>query len=404
MPSTYSPDLRIELIANGDQSGSWGNTTNTNLGTLIEDAISGTATVTTASANYALTAYNGIADESRCAAVVLNTSTGANFAVYVPPVTKLYAVKNNSAYVATVYCSTVLGNTTAAGTGVAIPAGKSMLLRSDGTNVVEQLSQVVGDFGIGGAASIVGALSVGGAASVTGNITVTGTGAFTGDVTVPTQTAGDSSTKAATTAFVGSAITTATAPLAPLASPALTGTPTAPTAAQGTNNTQIATTAFVQANGVPTAMVMPFASSTAPTGWLECNGNAVSRTTYAALFAIVGTTYGAGNGSTTFNLPDMRGNFMRGWDNGAGIDTGRAIGSTQESTGIPLGTAIGYPNSGQAPTGWGTGNINVEAALNSVSISPAGGGISTFGGVAPTNCSAYRIRPRNVAMMYCIKT
>jgi hypothetical protein len=191
MPSTYSPDLRIELIANGEQSGSWGNTTNTNLGTLIEDAIAGTATVTTPSANYALTAYNGVADESRCAAVVLNTSTGANFAVYVPPVTKLYVVKNNSAYVATVYCSTVLGNTTAAGTGVAIPAGKSVLLRSDSTNIIEQLNQVVGDFAVGGNAAIGGVL-------------------------------------------------TAT-------SPVFSGTPTAPTAAFGTNSTQIATTAFVQA-------------------------------------------------------------------------------------------------------------------------------------------------------------
>lgn len=142
MPSTYSPDLRIELIANGEQSGTWGTTTNVNLGTLIEDAISGLAAVSVASANQALTALNGAADESRCAAISLSTLTSAPFAVYVPPVTKLYVVKNTSAYVATVYCSTVIGNTTAAGTGVAIPAGKSVLLRADGTNVVEQLDHI----------------------------------------------------------------------------------------------------------------------------------------------------------------------------------------------------------------------------------------------------------------------
>jgi microcystin-dependent protein len=57
-----------------------------------------------------------------------------------------------------------------------------------------------------------------------------------------------------------------------------------------------------------------FAASTIPTGWLECNGAAVSRTTYSALFAVIGTTWGNGNGVTTFNLPETRGLFPRGWN------------------------------------------------------------------------------------------
>jgi hypothetical protein len=183
MPSTYSPDLRIELIANGEKSGTWGTITNDNLGVIIEDAISGLASVTTVSANQALTAQNGAVDQARCAALSLDTTTGADFAVYVPPVTKLYVVQNASSYTVTVYASTVLGNTTAAGTGVAIPTGKSVLLRCDGTNVVEQLNHVVGN------------LSVGGDFTVVGNATFT------------TQSPGDSTTKAATTAFVGAAIT-----------------------------------------------------------------------------------------------------------------------------------------------------------------------------------------------------
>jgi len=156
MPSTYSPDLRIELIANGEQSGTWGTTTNINLGTLIEDAIAGLASVSVTTANQALTALNGAADQARCAAVSLSTTTLANFAVYVPPVPKLYVIRNTSAYVATIYCSTVLGNTTAAGTGIAIPASKTVLLRSDGTNIVEQLNHVVGNFSVGGNVSITG--------------------------------------------------------------------------------------------------------------------------------------------------------------------------------------------------------------------------------------------------------
>ena len=189
MPSTYSPDLRIELIATGEQSGTWGITTNSNLGTVIEDAISALASVSVTSANQALTALNGASDQARCAAISLTTTTTANFAVYVPPVTKLYVVTNPSGYTATVYCSTVIGNTTAAGTGVAIPTGKSVLLRADGTNVVEQLNHFVNNMSFGG------------------NATVTGDFSVAGNATFVTQSPGDNTTKAATTAFVGAAIT-----------------------------------------------------------------------------------------------------------------------------------------------------------------------------------------------------
>jgi microcystin-dependent protein len=72
-----------------------------------------------------------------------------------------------------------------------------------------------------------------------------------------------------------------------------------------------------------------FAGPTAPAGYLKCNGQAVSRTTYAALFNAIGTRYGLGDGSNTFNLPDVRGNVIRGYDDGRGIDPGRALGSEQ---------------------------------------------------------------------------
>lgn len=187
MPSTYSPDLRIELIATGEQSGTWGATTNTNLGTLIEDAISGLASVSVTSANQALTANNGLVDQARCSAVALTTTTTANFAVYVPPVTKLYVIFNSSAYVATIYCSTAIGNTTAAGTGVAVPAGKAVLIRSTGTDIVEQLNYVVGHFGVGGNLSVTGTSTLTGAVSapagMTGNVTGNLVGNVTGNVT-----------------------------------------------------------------------------------------------------------------------------------------------------------------------------------------------------------------------------
>jgi hypothetical protein len=132
MPSTFSPNLRIELIGDGEQAGSWGNTTNTNLGTVLEQAVSGYGTVSVTSANQAFTHANGTADQARNAMIELTTTTGADFAVYAPPTPKTYIIYNASAYVATIYNSTVLGNTTAAGTGVAIPAGGSVAVFTDG--------------------------------------------------------------------------------------------------------------------------------------------------------------------------------------------------------------------------------------------------------------------------------
>lgn len=136
--STYSPSLRLELITTGDQAGTWGNTTNTNLGTLIESGICGYVSVSVTSANQALTALNGAADQSRNMVIALTTTTSAPFAVYAPPAEKVYVVYNASGYAATIYNSTVIGNTTAAGAGVVVPAGKTIAVWSDGTNFAVQ--------------------------------------------------------------------------------------------------------------------------------------------------------------------------------------------------------------------------------------------------------------------------
>jgi hypothetical protein len=154
MASTFSPNLRIELIGAGEQAGTWGTTTNTNLGTLIEDAIAGYVSVTINSANQALTAANGSADQSRNAIIELVSAPSA-FAVYAPPESKLYTIFNNTSHTATIFNSTALGNTTAAGAGVAIPAGKIMTVWSDDTNFAFQNTHIIG--------TVVG--------NVTGNVT-----------------------------------------------------------------------------------------------------------------------------------------------------------------------------------------------------------------------------------------
>ena len=114
----------------------------------------------------------------------------------------------------------------------------------------------------------------------------------------------------------------------PLSGGTLTGVVNGVTPPSGDNSTKVATTAFVNAKGsilVPTGVVQAFAGRTTPQGWLLCDGSAVSRSDYAALYAVIGTTYGAGNGSTTFNLPNLVDKFIEG----------SATAGTVKSAGLP---------------------------------------------------------------------
>ena len=92
MPSTYSPSLKLELIASGEQSGTWGATTNTNLGTLIEQAITGVQSISMSNSTYTLSDYNGVSDEARNAVLVLTGALNASQNVIIPSVNKLYVV------------------------------------------------------------------------------------------------------------------------------------------------------------------------------------------------------------------------------------------------------------------------------------------------------------------------
>jgi hypothetical protein len=136
MASTFNNNLRLEMIGTGDQAGVWGDTTNVNLGGLLVDAIAGYTSISITTQKYALTANDGVADQSRNAAIAFTTTYGAAYEAYVPPVSKMYVIYNaDPTYALTVYNSSVLGNTTAGGTGVTIPVGKTATVWSDGTNV-----------------------------------------------------------------------------------------------------------------------------------------------------------------------------------------------------------------------------------------------------------------------------
>ena len=159
MPSTYSPSLGIELIGNGEQAGTWGTTTNNNLGTLLEQAIAGVEGITL-TGDYTLTDFNGISDEARNAVLVFNGSLGAPCNVVAPSVNKTYIVRNVAGATVTVK--------TSAGNGVALTNAASAVIFCDGTNF---FSATTLNF-------------------IDGNLTVTGsatanTGSFTSLLTVP---------------------------------------------------------------------------------------------------------------------------------------------------------------------------------------------------------------------------
>lgn len=188
------------------------------------------------------------------------------------------------------------------------------------------------------------------------------------------------------------------------------GSGTATTQTAGTNNTTVATTEFVQTAvgfAVPVGTILDYAANSAPSGYLICNGDAISRTTYSALFAVIGTTYGVGNGTTTFNLPNTLGVFTRGFDSVGTTDSGRVFGSTQagsfqshkhtvndpgHSHALSAGKTVAYVgNTGGAYSGGGTKSAE------------AGSIASNTTGITIANTGSTETRPINIAITKIIK-
>ncbi len=148
----------------------------------------------------------------------------------------------------------------------------------------------------------------------------------------------------------------------------------------------------------PPGTIIWHAASTAPTGYVKANGANLSRSTYAALFAIIGTTYGVGDGSTTFAVPDLRGEFPRGWDDGRGIDSGRAIGTAQAQA------FLSHAHTYQPAYFLGSGSPGFDG--NALTGNSVQGGFGAFAAIPSQNTVAAggtETRPRNIALLACIK-
>jgi hypothetical protein len=217
MASSYTTSLKIQKVGNGEQSGVWGSTTNTNWD-LIEQAVTGVANITMANANYTLTNLNGVSDEARCMVVVATGTNSAIYQIVAPLVPKFYIVNNSTTggYAVTIGAAT--------GSIVSIPNGTVGQVYCDGVNFYSAQTGSAGNFYVNGTltaggiadtgALTTGTLTVSGTSSFTGNethagtatfngaLTGNGTNTFAGTTTVPTVSVSDNSTNAASTAYV----------------------------------------------------------------------------------------------------------------------------------------------------------------------------------------------------------
>ena len=210
MASTYTTSLKIQEIGSGEQSGSWGTTTNTNW-TLIEQAVAGVQSIVMANANYTLTNLNGVSDEARNMVLVVQGTNSAIYQVIAPQnQPKMYVISNQTTggYAITIGASS--------GSLVTIPNGVTAQVYTDGTNFYSAQTGSAGNFNVNGNLTAAGVTDTGALSAA--SLTVSGAASlaatsFSVSPTAPTPTTGDNSTNVATTAFTTAAITAATGSL-----------------------------------------------------------------------------------------------------------------------------------------------------------------------------------------------
>lgn len=196
MASTYSPSLKLELIGNGDQSGTWGTTTNNNLGTLLEQAITGVQNITMSNADYTLTNYNGVVDEARNAVLVVGGTNSAVRQIIIPAnQEKLYVIRNATSGGYAITIGAITGAT------ISIPNGVTAQVYYDGTDCFSSQTGSAGNFTVNGTLTATGITDTGALSATTiSGTTITASTQFSGPGTGLTGTASGLTVGTATTA------------------------------------------------------------------------------------------------------------------------------------------------------------------------------------------------------------
>jgi hypothetical protein len=283
MASTFSTTLRLELIGDGDQSGIWGQTTNTNLGTLLEQSITGVVDITMANANYTLSNFNGVSDEARNAVLVVGGTNAAVRDVIAPLVEKLYVVKNSTSG------GFAINIRAASGSSVSVPNGATVWVYCDGTNFNAINTESVGNFEVNGNLTVTGNTNAV-AATYTGNV-----------VALNYSTAGN----VTATNFIGSGLTLTAINASNISAGTISNARTTAASANGASTIVARDSNGSFAGNVGTFVTVTGAHSGNGAGLTDINASNISSGTIAN----ARTTGSASNGASTIVLRDANGSF-----------------------------------------------------------------------------------------------
>ncbi len=370
MASTFTANSGIEKPGSGEQAGTWGSTTNANFD-IIDRVSNGVGAITLSGTTHTLTTTDGALSDGHYKVLVLGGSHSGTNTVTISPndQDKMYLVTNGTNQSAT-FTQGSGGNATiaagktkliyadGAGSGAAVTDASSTLVATGGTEVSTDASpQLGGNLDVNGN-SIVStsdghiSLVPSGTGDVrlgtdtvrvgdtNGDATITTNG--TGDLTISTNAGTNSGTVVIADGANGNiSVTpngTGSVVIDGLSMPQADGSANQVLKTDGSGNIGFTT---LSSFSLPSGTVLPFAGTSAPSGYLLCFGQAISRSTYASLFTAIGTTYGAGNGSSTFNVPDLRGRAIAGQDDMGGSSADRLTDQSGGVNGDTLGASGG---------------------------------------------------------------
>jgi len=439
MGSTYTDNGGIEKIGLGEQAGAWGTTTNNNFD-IIDRLVNGVGDITLSGTTHTLTTSDGSLSEGMYKVLVLGGSPSGTNTITISPnnADKLYFVKNGTSETATF--------TQGSGSNVSILAGNGAIIFADGAGSgaavtdltsllsVKSLAPSSGDITLDAAGDI--DLDAGG-----GDVKISDDGTeilritnSSSDVIIRpvvdekdiifqqrdgTEVAriednGTFNVVTGKLAINATAITSTAAELNLLDGGTSVGSSITIADTDGVVVNDGGTMKSVPASDfkeyiMPTGAVLPYAGSSAPTGFLLCYGQAISRSTYADLFSAISTTYGTGDGSSTFNVPDLRGRVAAGQDDMGGSSANRLTDQTGGLNGDTLGDTGGSEThtlttaqmpahthtvaaqqqvSGDSTNRGGSGQLGAAATITSSST----GGDGAHNNVQPTIILNYIIR------------